>query len=665
VQSPPGRGLAKAVLEEEISVLLDGLHRRTSPLTSPLRYRLAKALGLFAVCFFALAWIGNAAAATSVVDQTLLAAAKSSPAQSERMIILSTDDVSGAIDAFNQASAVDDGYGLGTLRTELPLVGGVAVTLPAARVATLADIDGITVSPDATLQESSYDNLPNIQLWPYLSGNAHLWAGGQRSRAPRTPTVALIDSGVDTGVADVANSLLIPQVDLCNLAPNSSGDGDGHGTFVSSILAGNGSGHVGAAPNSKLISLDVINDEGVATTSDVIAAAQWIIDHRRMYNIRVVNFSLHATTPSHFVNDPLDKAVEKLWFSGVVVVTAAGNYSVDGESTAVRYSPANDPFVITVGALDNKGTLNRSDDTAAPWSTWGYTLDGFGKPEIGASGRYMIGAVPSGSALLSEFPDNVFSPGYLQLSGTSFAAPVVAGAAAQLLAVHPQMTPDQVKSALMLGSERTPAATAGSLGIGELNVGRSVHLLGSRLPNPNAALNQFLVNKPGSLPYFDGNAWTKAVTENSDWNSQSWEAKWWTSGAWESKWWTSGSWEAKWWTSGSWEAKWWTSGAWEAKWWTSGSWEAKWWTSVTSEDKWWTSVAWEDKWWTSVSTIDTAWEAQSQTDLLNEVKAQGDATSTAYLLTKSDYEALLRDPFLTPALFRGFDPFAIRRAAKD
>jgi serine protease AprX len=610
-----------------------------------LRHRLTKTFGQLGVCFFALAWIGNAAAAPSVVDPTLLASAKSSPAQSEWMIILSTHDVSGAIGAFNQASAVDDGYGPGTLRTELPLVGGVAVTLPAARVATLADLDGLTVSPDATLQESSYDNLPNIQLWPYLSGNAHLWAGGQRNRAPRGPTVALIDSGIDTGVADVANSLLIPQVDLCKLAPNSSGDGDGHGTFVSSILAGNGSGHVGAAPNSKLISLDVINDEGVATTSDVIAAAQWIIDHRHKYNIRVVNFSLHATTPSHFVNDPLDKAVEKLWFSGVVVVTAAGNYGVDGQSTAVRYSPANDPFVITVGALDSKGTLDRSDDIAAPWSTWGYTLDGFGKPEIGASGRYMIGAVPSGSTLFSEFPDNVFSPGYLQLSGTSFAAPVVAGAAAQLLAVHPQMTPDQVKSALMLGSERTPAATAGSLGLGELNVGRSVHLLGRRLPNPNAALNQFVVNKRGSLPYFDGNAWTKAVTENTNWNSQSWEAKWWTSGAWE--------------------AKWWTSGSWEDKWWTSGSWEAKWWTSVASEDKWWTSVAWEDKWWTSVSTTDTAWEAQSQTDLLNEVKAQGDAISTAYLLTKSDYEALLRDPFLTPALFRGFDPFAIRRAARD
>ncbi len=284
-------------------------------------------------------------------------------------------------------------------------------------------------------------------------------------------------------------------MDLCSLAPNSPGDGDGHGTFVSSILAGNGSGHVGAAPNAKLISLDVINDEGVATTSDVIAAAQWIVDHHHKFNIRVVNLSLHAVTPSHFVNDPLDKAVEKLWFSGVVVVTAAGNYGVDGQPTAVRYAPANDPFVITVGALDSKGTLDYSDDTAAPWSTWGHTLDGFAKPEIGASGRYMIGAVANGSTLLDEFPNNVYSPGYLQLSGTSFAAPIVTGAVAQLLARHPNLTPDEVKAGLMLGSERTPAATPGSLGLGELNAGRTDILLDRRLPNPNAALNRFIVSE--------------------------------------------------------------------------------------------------------------------------------------------------------------------------
>jgi serine protease AprX len=600
----------RSLLGEEFTVLTYGVIGRMHPVVPPLRHRLGKTVGLLVVCLVALAWIGNAGAAISTIDPILLADANSSPARSELMIILSTDDVSGATEAFNKASAVDDGYGAGTLRKELPLVGGVAVTLPAARVATLAKTEGITVSLDATLKASNYENPPNTQLWPYLSGNAHLWSG-QQKRTPQMPAVAVIDSGIDTSVPDLANSLLVPQVNMCSLTPNSPGDGDGHGTFVSSILAGNGSGHVGAAPNAKLISLDVINDEGVATTSDVIAAAQWIVDHRHQYNIRVVNLSLNEVTPSHFVNDPLDKAVEKLWFSGVVVVTAAGNYSVDGQSTAVRYAPANDPFVITVGALDSKGTLDYSDDTAASWSTWGHTLDGFAKPEIGASGRYMIGAVPSGSTLLSEFPNNVYSPGYLQLSGTSFAAPIVTGAVAQLLARHPNLTPDDVKAGLMLGSERTPAATPGSLGLGEINAGRADNLLDWKLPNPNAALNQFVVFKrsAGSIPYFDGDAWSQAVQNDPNWDSESWEAKWWTLGASEAKWWTNGSWEAKWWTNGSWETKWWTNGSWEAKWWTNGSWETKWWTEVS----------------------------------------EGDKITTDYILTKSDYLALFRDPFLTPA----------------
>jgi serine protease AprX len=659
-----------------LTVLADGANRRTPPAALKLRRRFTKTIGLLAVCLFALAWIGSAAAATSDIDPILLSAASSSPSKSERMIIISTDRVDGAVDAFNQASAVVDGYGPGTLRKELPLVDGVAVTLPAARVSTLAKIDGVSVSLDATLEASSFANLPNSQLWPYLSGNAHLWPG-QKKAGPKwsqMPAIAVVDSGVDTSHPDLANSLLIRQVDLCSLASNSPGDGDGHGTFVSSIIAGNEDGYVGAAPNAKLISLDVINDEGMATTSDVIAAAQWIVDHRHKYNIGVVNFSLHAITPSHFVNDPLDKAVEKLWFSGVVVVTAAGNYSVDGESTAVRYAPANDPFVITVGALDSKGTLNYSDDTAAPWSTWGHTLDGFSKPEIGASGRYMVGAVPDGSALFSEFPDNVYSPGYLQLSGTSFAAPIVSGAAAQLLARHPNLTPDQVKAGLMLGSERTPAATAGSLGLGELNAGRADALLGRKLPNPNAALNQFVVSKrsAGSVPYFDANAWTKAVVRDPNWNSSTWEAKWWTSGTeaakwWTSKWWTSGSEAAKWWTSISWAAKWWTSGSWEAKWWTSSSeedkwwvsgseedkwWVSKWWVSDTEEAKWWVSGSWEAKWWTAASQVEEDWAQQSQVDLQNEERAQGDKITTEYLLTESDYLALFSNPFLTPAPWR-------------
>ena len=162
-------------------MLTDDVIGRMHPVVSPLRQRREKTVGLIAVCLAALAWIGNAGAATSVIDPILLADANSSPAQSEQMIIVSTKAVSGATDAFNKASAVDDGYGAGTLRKELSLIGGVAVTLPAARVATLAQIEGITVSLDAALKASSYENLPNTQLWPYLSGNAHLWPSQNKS----------------------------------------------------------------------------------------------------------------------------------------------------------------------------------------------------------------------------------------------------------------------------------------------------------------------------------------------------------------------------------------------------------------------------------------------------------------------------------------------------
>src|SRR5205823_226998 len=234
---------------------------------------------------------------------------------------------------------------------------------------------------------------------------------------------------------------------------SASGDPRGHGTFVASIAAANGDragGYSGAAPTANLVSLDVFDAQGHAKTSDVIRAADWILQNRVQYGIRVANFSLETDAPSSFTFDPLDKAVERLWQAGIVVVASAGNYAQNGQPSGVYYAPANDPFVITVGAVDIHGSDDTKDDFNAPWSAYGYTPDGFAKPELGAPGRYMIEPLSKSATLYSEFASNIVKPGLLQLSGTSFSAPVVSGIAANILGAHPDWSPDQVKGALML-----------------------------------------------------------------------------------------------------------------------------------------------------------------------------------------------------------------------
>jgi serine protease AprX len=362
------------------------------------------------------------------------------------------------------------------------------------------------------------------------------------------PTIAIVDSGIEPGRADFGGRLLA-SVNLTSLVPNSPGDGRGHGTFVASVAAGAATGYTGAAPGAGLVSLDVMDDYGMARTSDVITAADWILRNRAAYNIRVANFSLHTTTPSSFMYDPLDKAVERLWFSGVTVVTAAGNYASNGQASGVPFAPGNDPFVITVGAVDTDGSVAGNDDFNAPWSAYGYTLDGFAKPELAAPGRHMVAAVPANSTLALERPTDVVAPGYMQLSGTSFSAPVVAGAATTLLAAHPSWTPDQVKGALMLSARPVPTAAPLSTGVGEVNAAAA--LLVDNPPNPNVALEHFLVSDPlgGDVPVFDAVSWASTASSDPSWASVSWAANvsWaslvsWASVSWSSVSWASVSW---------------------------------------------------------------------------------------------------------------------------
>jgi serine protease AprX len=448
-------------------------------------------------------------------------------------------------------------------------ITGVSARLYGAQIVALANRKGIAaITPDVPVKSSWFETK---QRWPVVADVTDYW---RYAKYANMPAIAIVDSGIDANRADFAyGANVLVQKTMTALQPNSPGDGRGHGTFVAGIAAGVGRDYAGAAPTAPIVSIDVMDDKGMAMTSDVIAAADWILANKARYNIRVANFSLHSAVPSSFVWDPLAKAVEKLWFGGVTVVAASGNYGDNGEPSGVLFAPGNDPFVITVGALDIGTLVSASDDSAAPWSAYGYTLDGFAKPELAAPGRYMIGPVPANSTLVQERPAQMRGGSYMELSGTSFAAPVVSGIAAYLLATHPNWTPDQVKGALMLTADDVPLARLGSVGVGEVD-GDDAARLNSTPPNPNAALNQFVAADPagGSIPVFDAASWANVAQADASWASASWANASWANASWANASWANASWANASWANASWASASWANASWAAASWASASW---------------------------------------------------------------------------------------------
>ena len=476
------------------------------------------------------------------------------------------------------------------IRRTFHAINGVHAMLTGAQIGFLAKTSFVSaIVPNDRVKLSSID-LPqsNGQKWAWAVGAAVDWTTQAASLS--APTIAVVDSGIDASRADFGSRLL-DQVNLASLSPNSPGDGYGHGTFVAGVAAGQASGFAGVAPSANLVSIDVMDDEGEATVADIVSACDWILQNKAQYNIRVANFSLHAENPASLFFDPLDQAVEKLWLNGVVVVTAAGNYADNGAESGVPFAPGNDPFVITVGASDVQNTVQTADDTAAPWSAWGYTPDGFMKPDLSAPGRYVIGPVSAGAGLTTERADRLVpdAPGYMQLSGTSFSAPMVSGAAAMLLAQHPDWTPDQVKGALMVSASATPAATPGSLGVGELDVALARRV--TTPPNPNAGLDQFLTTGTDGTVTFNSSAWQAAAANDAAWGSAA-VARAWSDAAWGSAAWSDAAWSDAAWGSAAWGSAAWSDAAWGSAAWSDAAWGSAAWGSAAWSDAAWSDAAW-------------------------------------------------------------------------
>ncbi len=361
----------------------------------------------------------------------------------------------------------------GRVTGELPIINGFAASVDAAGAVALQRTDGVhavtknsTVQPEGDTTDLKPVNTSELQTaYPSSVDAPEAWNRSDSAVTGKGVGVAVIDTGIAGQMKDFETrsgtaSRVIGSA-VTNPLAASARDTYGHGTHVAGILAGNGTErigsdaldnhYIGVAPEADLISVKVSDDLGNATVLDVIYGLQFVVDHKAAYNIRVVNLSLESTTPSSYKTDPLDAAVESAWFKGIVVVAAAGNR---GSATdAVQYAPGNDPYAISVGALDDQASQADGDDSRAAWSSRGVTLDGHAKPEIHAPGARIVSTLAPNSAFATLCPTCVVGGQMIRAGGTSMSAPMISGAVALLLQKHPSLTPDQVKGVL-IGSAR-------------------------------------------------------------------------------------------------------------------------------------------------------------------------------------------------------------------
>lgn len=351
--------------------------------------------------------------------------------------------------------------------------------------------------------------------------------------------VAVIDSGITPwhdDLADPANpgsQRVVQFVDLVGGATAS--DEYGHGTHVAGIIAGNGfdsnGGRAGIAPGAHLIVLKVLNGAGQGRISDVIAAFDYVVAHRTDLNIRIANLSIGAGVYESFHLDPLTVAARRVVEAGVVVVAAAGNLGrrVDGSAQYGRVTaPGNAPWVLTVGASSHMGTIDRSDDTVAAFSSRGPTaIDRAPKPDLVAPGVGIESLSAPGSYLYNSRTAYLLNGTvaaatmpYLSLSGTSMAAPVVSGAVALMLQANPALTPNAVKAILQYTSQTSNAYDLMTQGTGFLNARGAVELAAffasptTNYPTATSWSRQLIWGKRrlwGGRIYPNVAAWAKSV----------------------------------------------------------------------------------------------------------------------------------------------------------
>jgi serine protease AprX len=519
----------------------------------------------------------------------------------------------------------------GTVHEQLALIDGFSASVPAkvlGAVRSSAAVLSLTHNRLLVPQSASYtdDYDPNSDGYSManiteLTGARSWWAAGYTGQGVG---VALIDSGIApvlglSSPGQVANG---PDLSLESQAPNLRYlDTYGHGTFMAGLIAGRdatpnpnapASTYLGMAPGARIVSLKVGDADGGTDVTQVIAAIDWVVQHRsdNGLNIRVINLSYGTNSLQDYQSDPLAYAAEQAWKHGLVVVAAGGN---DGfqtkKSVPALADPAVDPYIVAVGSADTIGTRSLADDQVpsfSPWPKKGSTRS----VDLVAPGVHMQGLRVPNSYIDSTHPEGFLSDRYFRGSGTSESTAVISGAAALLLQRFPDATPDQIKKLLMDGAVRIQGKSR-AIGAGELQLGS---LLEAALPNwaqtwaPSTGQGsiegsrgsdhltrdgvvlsgeQDIFGAPISTPSlasaeaagssWSGGTWNGNSWSGSSWSGSSWSGSSWSGNAWSGSSWSTSSWSGNSWSGSSWSGSSWSGSSWSGSSWSGGSWAGAFW----------------------------------------------------------------------------------------
>ncbi len=488
----------------------------------------------------------------------------------------------------------------GTLGRRLELIDGFVAKVPPSAVARLRASKGVrsvTVNTRVRLLgyldgwDHDHDPGSMLSVAQEVTGAGEFWNDGFTGKGV---DIALIDSGVAAMDGLTAPGKLVhgPDLSFDATAGDIQGvDSFGHGTHLAGIIAGRDNAapariqkgeqdhFVGMAPDARILSVKVADADGATDVSQVIAAIEWVVQHRNKkgLNIRVLNLSFGTDGEQDYRVDPLTYAAEVAWRKGIVVVVAAGN---GGFGSAKLNNPAYDPFVLAVGGADGNGTYDWKDDTVREWSSCG---DGSRHPDLVAPGKSVVSLRAPDSSIDRAHPEaRVGRARFFRGSGTSQAAAIVSGAAALIIEQRPSITPDQLKTLLTATASPLVGPDLRCQGSGMLNL-----KLARDLPTPRTVQLWQPSGGTGSLELARGfshvghdetelrgerdvlgSAWDANLRSTASWHETSWSDGLWNGNSWSAKTWSDAGWNAKTWSDSGWGAK-----TWSAKTWSSAYWK--------------------------------------------------------------------------------------------